>query len=188
MQIPAFDRNPLRRVGCIVLLTTATVAGSFAFACATPFPALAAFAALHMNRRDAFILTGIIWIMNQVVGYGFLHYPQTWDSFAWGVAIGVAAVVATGIAARTKWTLRSLARPLIILGSFAAAFIGYEVVLYTATVVLPSEPSAFSPAVVGYILEVNAIAFAGLVALQYASVRIGLALPRQSVGPTATAA
>jgi hypothetical protein len=97
-------------------------------------------------------------------------------------------VIATGIAAWTERTLQSLARPLTMLLAFTAAFAGYEVVLYTATVVLPSEPSAFSLAVVGYILEVNAIAFAGLLALQYAGMRIGLALPRQSVGPTATAA
>jgi hypothetical protein len=60
MQNPVLDRIDSRRVGWIRLLTIATVAGSFAFACATPFPALAALAALHMNRRDAFILTGVI--------------------------------------------------------------------------------------------------------------------------------
>ena len=34
---------------------------SFALACATPFPALAALAALHLKRRDAAALIGIGW-------------------------------------------------------------------------------------------------------------------------------
>jgi hypothetical protein len=187
MQILALDGLGSRRAGWITLLTIATVAGSFVFACATPFPALAAVAALHMNRRDAFLLTGIIWFANQTVGYGFLHYPQTWDSFAWGGAIGAAAMIATGIAVGAERALRPSAWPLTMLVSFAAAFAGYEVALYAATAVLPSEPSVFGLAVMLYILEVNAIAFGGLLVLQYAGARIGLALPRQSVGPTATA-
>jgi len=73
-----------RRAGWITLLTIASVLFSFALTCATPFPALASLAALHMNRRDAFALIGVSWLANQIVGYGFLHYPQTWDSFAWG--------------------------------------------------------------------------------------------------------
>jgi hypothetical protein len=36
--------------------------------------------------------------------------------------------------------------------------------------------------------EVNAIAFGGLLVLQYAGARIGLAPPQRPVGPTATAA
>ena len=188
MQVPVLHRLGPRRVSWIMVLTLATIAGSFVFACATPFPALATLAALHMSRRDAFILTGVIWVANQTVGYGVLHYPQTWDSFAWGIAIGAAAMIATGMAAGTETALRSSARPLTMLVSFAAAFAGYEGALYAATAVLPSEPSAFRLSVVLYILEVNAIALGGLLVLQYAGTRIGLAPPRQSLSATATAA
>jgi hypothetical protein len=88
MEILTLDRFGARRVGWIALLTIAAVAGSFIFACATPFPALATLAALHLHRRDAFILAGFVWIANQTIGCGFLHYPHTRDSFAWGIAIG----------------------------------------------------------------------------------------------------
>jgi hypothetical protein len=176
-----------RRAGWIALLTIAAIAGSFVFACATPFPALAVLAALHMNRREAFILTGVVWIANQVVGYGFLHYPQTWDSFAWGIAIGVAAMIATAIAAGTERGVRRHGRVAAMLASFAAAFVGYEFALYAATWALPADPSAFGLPVVLYVLRVNAVACAGLLVLQYGGARLGLALPRQSAGRAATA-
>src|SRR6202012_1350818 len=86
----------------IALLTGATIAASFVFACATPFPALGAVAALFMRKRDAFALTLVNWLANQIIGYGFLHYPQDFDSFAWGAVIGVGAVIATAAAIGTR--------------------------------------------------------------------------------------
>jgi hypothetical protein len=40
MQVPPLDSLGARRTGWIALLTVATIAGSFVFACATPFPAM----------------------------------------------------------------------------------------------------------------------------------------------------
>jgi len=79
------------------VLTAAAILFSFAFACATPFPALTALAALHLRRSDALALTGIAWVANQAIGYGLLGYPQTWDSFAWGGVIGVSAFAGSGV-------------------------------------------------------------------------------------------
>jgi hypothetical protein len=42
--------------------------------------------AINMKRADAFTLAIVVRLVNQLVGYGILHYPQTPDSFAWGVA------------------------------------------------------------------------------------------------------
>ena len=47
-----------QEAGWIVLLTAAVILFSFALACATPFPALAALAAWHPSRSDALALTG----------------------------------------------------------------------------------------------------------------------------------
>jgi hypothetical protein len=182
MQTPVPDNLVIRRAGWIAALTFAAVAGSLVFACATPFAALAAFAALHMNRRDAFIVIGLTWVANQTVGYGFLHYPRTWDSFAWGIAIGVSAMIATALVAEAGKALRSLGWALGTLTSFAVAFAGYETGLYAATAVLPSDTSAFSLAVVLYILKVNVVAFGGFLIVQYIGARSGLALPRPSAG------
>ena len=50
------DGIAARRTGWIALLTAAVMLFSFALACATPFPALAA---LHLRSSDALALTGI---------------------------------------------------------------------------------------------------------------------------------
>jgi hypothetical protein len=188
MRVPRLHHTSSRRIGWIVLLTVATIAASFVFACATPFPALAALAALHMNRRDAFVLTAVIWGTNQIIGYGLLHYPQTWDSFAWGIAIGAGAFIATALAAEAESATRSYGWTAAMLASFASAFAGYEIALRAATIVLPSNAEAFGVAVTLYVLKVNALAFAALLVLQFVGTRIGLAASPHTAGTAATAA
>ena len=53
----------------------ASVAFSFGLACVMPFAALCAVGACTLPRRDAFAVAGMAWLANQVVGFGFLHYP-----------------------------------------------------------------------------------------------------------------
>jgi hypothetical protein len=166
----------LQRGGWIALLTFATFLGSFIFACATPFAALGALAALFLPRRDAFLLTGINWFLNQFVGYAFLHYPQTWDSFGWGAAIGAGAFVCTGVAIGAVMVLRNMPWILAALGTFAAAFTAYELALFAATAVLPSG-GGFSLRVILYVLDVNGLAFIGLLVLQGLGRTFGLAPP-----------
>lgn len=188
MQTIALDKVAARRVSRIALLTFASIAGSVLLACAVPFPALATLAALYMSRRDAFILTGVTWVANQMVGYGFLQYPQTLESFTWGIVIGVGATIATMVAAVTCRAMHFYGSALRILTSFAVAFVVYETALYSATAMLPSGSGAFSLSVVLYILKVNFVALGGFLVLQYAGTRIGLALPRSSTCAAATTA
>ena len=162
------------RTGWIALITATTVLGTFVFACATPFPALGALAALHLNRRDAFVLVGVNWLANQIIGYGFLHYPTGWDSFAWGAAIGASALVATSAAMGIDRLARSWPFAAKAVAAFAVSFVVYEIAIYAPIIVLPSETSAYSWPVVLYILEVNGIAFAGLLVLQALGRAIGL--------------
>lgn len=154
------------------LLVGASIAFSFALACATPFAALAAIAALFMRRRDGFVLIAVAWFANQCVGYGFLHFPRTTDSFAWGLMIGLAALAATHAAMMAK----VYARTAIVGGAlaFAAAFVAYEAVLF-ATGVVASDTGGFSAAIVGYIFWVNALAFIGFLGLQALGRTVGIA-------------
>jgi hypothetical protein len=172
------DNSTIRRVSWIAILTGATLFGSLIFACATPFAALGALAALHLNRRDAFVLTGVNWAANQIVGYTCLNYPQSWDSFAWGAVIGIAALVATGAAVKAESMLRRTGWVQAALGTFVIAFAAYEGSLYAATAILPSGSGAFSAKVILYVLSVNGIAFVALLALQRAGLALGLAVPR----------
>lgn len=141
-----------------------------------------------MNRRDAFIVTGMTWVANQAVGYGFLHYPHTRDSFAWGIAVFAGATVATAFAAGAGNAVRPFGWVLTVLTSFAAAFAGYEITLFAAAAVFSSASSAFSLVLVLYILKVNIVALGGLFVLQYVGARTGLALPRALAGVAPTAA
>jgi hypothetical protein len=173
-----FDQPQLgRRAAWIGILTASTILGSFIFACATPFAALAALAALFLPRRDAVALMIFNWLANQGVGYIFLHYPQTWDSFAWGGAIGLAALAAVPAAWWAEGLARPVGRSVSTVAAFIAAFVGYEVVLYAATAVLPAG-GGFSASVIFYILEVNGAGFAGLLVLQGLGQMTGMALSR----------
>jgi hypothetical protein len=107
--IRLLDQSQIERAGtaegfttCVVwgtFLVVASLAGSIVFACVTPFAAFAAVAAMTLRMRAALITVTGIWLANQAVGYGMLHYPITHNSLAWGIALGLSALAAT-IAAR----------------------------------------------------------------------------------------
>lgn len=163
-----------RRGLWIVLLGLSSIGFSLALACATPFAALAALAAVNMIRRDAFGLIGLVWLANQVIGYGILEYPHSIDSYAWGAAIGIAAGL--GLVAAMVAGIRTAGYGGVVAtaSAFIAAFSVYELVLYPFSFVLPGSDEAFSWPIVGQILVINALALAGLVALHRMAVWLGL--------------
>lgn len=174
-----------RRWLWILLLTAASVFVTLGMACATPFAALAALAALHMSRRDGLALVGIAWLADQAVGYGLLQYPRTAGSVAWGVALGMATVGALLVARALADRLRD--RGLLATGAaaFAGGFVAYQAVLVAATAVLPGEAEPFSLPVVGWVLRVNLLSLAGLLILHRLALWIGL-VTREPLGTRAT--
>jgi len=156
----------------IAVLVSSVTLSSFVFACATPFAALAALGALTLRRREAFGLVMAAWAANQFIGYAFLGYPWTTDSFAWGLMIGLAglAAVETAMVTRALWPDVWVAEPML---AFVGAFVAYEGVLY-ATAIVASDTSGFSVGIVGYVFEVNAAAFVGLLVLQAIARALGM--------------
>ncbi|HML27393.1 MAG TPA: hypothetical protein PKE16_00870 [Hyphomicrobium sp.] len=147
----------------IALIALLSVGGSFVFACATPLAAIAALAATRMDGRTGLTLVVTAWLTNQIVGYGFLAYPHTLDSYAWGAALGGAAIAAFAAARLASGMIRSwLVLPVL---SFFMAFAAYEFALYLAGLPLGSSDDAFSEAVIVQVFEVNALSFMGLVTL-----------------------
>jgi hypothetical protein len=172
----AANRNDLgKRAGWIALLTAATVLGSFVFACATPFAALGAVAALNMRKRDAFALTAVNFAANQIVGFGFLHYPVDAYSLTWGAAIGGAAMIATAAAIGAVSLTRALPWAMRAVATIAVAIGVYELALFAVTAVSPAEADAFSLQTVLYVVQIDGIAFAGLLVLQGIGQAMGLA-------------
>jgi hypothetical protein len=172
--MPLAKTDASQRALWVAILGTATVAGSYIFACATPFAALAALAALYLPRRDGLILIAASWAANQAIGYCVLNYPTTADSFAWGGVIGLGALAALFAAHAAE---RVLVNPMLAAAvAFLAALAVNQIVLTAFTLVLPVG-AGLDPAVFKYVAVVNLLAFLGLIALQGAGRMVGLAKP-----------
>ncbi|HTU91949.1 MAG TPA: hypothetical protein VMF69_17840, partial [Gemmataceae bacterium] len=151
-----------------------SVAFSFGLACAMPFAALCAVSACTLPRRDAFYVAGAAWMTNQVIGFGFLHYPWTANCFAWGAAIGLSALLCTLAA---DWVRRRLIRwhPLVgCVVAYGAAFAGFEAALAASAVALGGLES-FTPHIVATIFGINTIAWVAFFALSWVGTFVGVA-------------
>ncbi|PWR17772.1 hypothetical protein [Zavarzinia compransoris] len=155
-------------------ITLAGAAFSLVLACATPFAALAAIAALNLSRRDAVLAVVLAWAVNQAIGFGLLSYPHDASTYAWGGAIGISAllslagaVAAAGLLARRHALVRGLA-------GFVAAFVVWQLALYASALAIGNGEGAFSAAIVGYVLQMNVLALAILAVVHQAAISLGL--------------
>jgi hypothetical protein len=163
----------------VVLIGSASILLSRAFAYATPFAALATLAAFTLSSRAAIGLVLFTWAANQAVGFGLLRYPTNASTVAWGAAVGFAALAGLVTAmAGARWTRVPPIAAMV--ASLVLAYAAYEAVLWVATLVLPSGSGAFVPYVVAWILAINAIA---LVLLLLAGWVVGRS-PRVVLHPT----
>jgi hypothetical protein len=160
------------------LLILASVAFTLGIACATPFAAFAAAAALTLSRRDALVLVTSVWFANQFVGFTVLHYPWTANTFAWGVALGVVAVLATLV---SQWAVKhsiDTPRAVSVAVTFLVAFVVYEAAVIAISVGLLGGAEVFTSAIQTRIFAINAAAFVGLLALKRLAAAIGLVANR----------
>jgi len=166
----------------IAILVFASVALSLGLACAMPFAALAAVAALTLPRRDALLLVGLTWLANQAVGFAVLHYPWTADTLAWGFVLLVVSILATLGAGLCKTRVGALPKIFVALMVFLSAFAIYEGLLFMVSVVAGSGTGAFEPEIVARIFSINAAACAVLLAASR------LRLPHPQPAPVRSAA
>ena len=170
-------RNPeaaagWRRPVWLTILIVASFIFSLGLACAVPLAAFAAAAALTLPRRDALLVTTGVWLANQIVGFGPLHYPTDPTTIMWGVVLGVVTVAATAAA---QAIIARLAHPLTAaLAAFAGAFIVYEGGLFLAALGLGGM-SAFAPDIMAEVLGINIAGFMGLLLLDQIGGMLGLA-------------
>lgn len=163
----------------VVIVASATL--TTLFTCITAFAAFAVIAVGSLSCARAVLLTLAVWLANQAVGYGVLNYPWNIKSVAWGVAIGLAAVVGTLAAHRAMTGLRAFTSPVRILAAFVAAFALYQLVLYAAAVSVLGGTGTFTPRIVGQVLLVNAATLVGLYGLQHLITTIaGMAVRRRA--------
>jgi len=171
-------RHPDARASAlwIMLLTLASTATTLVFACATPFPALAALAAAYMRRTDGVLLALAAWVASQAVGFCLLDYPRDAGTILWGVAIGTAAVAgalaAHAAAARAGTTATRL------VAGYLAAFVAFKLVILGWSVARGDVGSALSIEVMARQFVRNAAILAGLFALYRLLVAAGVPSPR----------
>lgn len=161
----------------ILLLTVASTATTLALACATPFPALAALAAVHMRRSDGVLLMIAAWVASQAVGFCAIGYPQDARTLAWGVAIGVAAVAAVlagGAAARGSSAVR-------LVLAYLAAFVGFKLTILLASLALGGVGTALSVEIMTRQFVRNGAILIGLLALYHALTSVGVPEPRRAL-------
>jgi hypothetical protein len=165
----------------LMLLVAASLAFTFGFACAVPFAAFGAIAAMTLPRRDAVLLVVALWLVNQIIGFGFLHYPWDGMTLTWGAILGGVAVLST-VAAQAA--IRGQGIPVAAAASFTAAFVAYEGGLYLISATVMGGTEGFAVGIVARILEINAAAFAAFVAAALLVAAVGPRLAAVGKGAT----
>ena len=152
----------------LALLVATSLAFTLGFACAAPFAAFGAIAAMTLPRRDALLLTVGLWLINQIVG--FLHYPWDGMTLVWGAILGGVAVLST-VAAQAARRRQGII--VTACAGFAAAFAVYESGLYLISATVMGGAEDFATGSVVRILEINAASFAALLAAATLAAAIG---------------
>jgi hypothetical protein len=163
-----------RRLLWIGLLTAATLLMTGVFACAVPFAALAAIAAFDTERNDGLLLIGAVWLANQVYGFTVLGYPHETQAYAWGVTMGIGAVMAYYAARAAVSTLAPKGALLAVVVALPVAFAAYEAAIYVGTLVITHGEGAFNAGVVSYVATVEVVAFLGLLIAHRLASAVGL--------------
>lgn len=129
----------------ISVMAAASIASTLVLACAMPFEALAAFAALYFGRRDGIWLTTLCWAANQAIGFGVLRYPVEFTSLAWSPGLLLAALAALfgaqWIARRLVGTPTWVRAPIML----AVAFVTFKVVVLVFALMLGGVSTTLSP-------------------------------------------
>jgi hypothetical protein len=148
----------------MLILTLAAIGVTFALSCLTPFAALAVALAGTFGLRTSLRTMIVVWFANQVIGFGFLHFPLTANAFLWGAAIGGAAVVTTIVASVIMKYGSFWAAPLRLGVALLVSFGFYEMTLLGVAVFLGGFET-FKPAIVAQLAVVNTVSLVGMVVL-----------------------
>jgi len=168
----------------IILLTAASTVTTLALACATPFPALAALAAMHMRRRDGLILMALAWVASQMTGFFILHYVVRDTTLGWALGLLVAAM-ASGVGAYAALKrLEGRSRALRLGAAYVAAFVGFKLIILAFSAFwLGGIETALDPAILTTQFVRNAAIFGGLLAVYHGLVALGVPSARRDLVP-----
>jgi hypothetical protein len=156
----------------MVILTIAAISTSLALSCVTPFAALAVALGGTVGLRTSLRVMAIVWFANQFVGFAFFHFPLTANTFLWGFAIGIAALLTMIVGAITiKYLSYSMAAVRLSV-ALLASFVVYEMTLLMAAVFLGGF-GTFRPSIVAELAWINALSLLGMIVLNELAAALG---------------
>lgn len=162
----------------IVLLTAASTGTTLVLACATPFAALAALAAVNMRRQDSALLVVVAWLASQVVGFGIHHYPHDPRTLAWAFGIGAAALGSAFAARAAQGRYTGRLQGVRLAAAFVAAFLAYNAVLALCALILGGISTTLDPVNLTRQFLRNGAILVGLLGLFHGLVAWGFPAPR----------
>lgn len=163
----------------IALMTVASTVTTLIFACATPFPSLAAIAAVYLGRRDGVLLMIAAWTVSQAIGFGFMGYPHDTGTYLTALAIGIAAVACAVAASMVAGGATPQGRLMMLPAAFIAAFVVFKATIFLCSPVIGHADVALSMPIMLRQLVRYAGILAILTALYHALTAIGVPAPRR---------
>lgn len=149
----------------IGLITAASAVTTLVLACATPFPALAALAALYVRRGEGLMLMAAAWVTSQAIGFGLNGYARDATNLAWSAALASAAVGSL-LVARHAAARAARLNPLIQLCiAYVAAYLAFKSIVLVWTIALDEGWAAFSAEVLARQFVRYGLILGGLVLL-----------------------
>jgi hypothetical protein len=166
---------------CTAILAAACASASLVSACATPFAAFAVLAAAVLPLGSALVAIGVIWAVNQAIGFGILGYPHDLNAALWGGVMLAAALLTTAAAAGVFRRFAGMSVYAVYPIALMAAYAVYEVALLALVPVLGGGDS-FTVEIVGRLAFVNAIWLAAIIAAYELLLRLNGAAARRAAG------
>lgn len=125
----------LSRGRLVFLALLALGTGSNAIYAHPPLVAFAVLSGVTVGRRRAMTTALLIWLVNQVIGFGVRGYPFSTTAFIWGVVMGLGTVLVSALASlrprfsQTAWLGHWLWVAIALIGGFVL-FQGPILLLY----------------------------------------------------------
>lgn len=171
----------------VALFTVAATLTSLLFHCATPYPSLAALAAIHLSRRDGVLLMLASWVVSQGIGFCLMGYPWEAATALSGLAVGVAAVLGLLAAGAADTQLRGLHVALRLVVAYVVAFAAFKLGIAAASPAIGHTDAALSVPVMLRQFGRNAAILAALYAAYRAAVAAGVPALRIARAPLVSA-
>lgn len=158
----------------IALFTVAATLTTLIFHCATPFPSLAALAAIHLGRRDGVLLMIAAWAVSQTIGFCFMGYPWDAATALTGFAVGTAAVLGVLAAGAVDAPLRRSSVAVRLIVAYLVAFAGFKLAIAAWSPIMGHAGAALSLTVMLRQFVRYAAVLAGIYAIYRALIAVGV--------------